>query len=173
MLKSEAPFPIFATRALGSIGPRALCAVTALAKRLDGNPNEAADAGVALLRIDVSQRKLVESRLRSIPVGKQLYLRAVLAGLLGRRTPEADGFVRRDLRAIESNLCRLAALVADEVDLSFQDVLLRSIASGMDGLSSLGIGAEGAAGRLTELTHHSDPEVRRLAAEALKRIRAR
>jgi HEAT repeat protein len=171
MLSLEAPFPSTAARALGSIGPAARAAVPALGKCLNDNTSGVVpDAAVALLRIDPSQRNLVEARLRSIPVTNQLYARAVLSGALGWRTPEADGFVRRDLRAIHTVLRRLAALTAEH-DLSFQDDLLRTIGLQMENLSSFGVAAEGAVGRLTELSHHAEPEVRRLAAEALNRIR--
>ena len=43
----------------------------------------------------------------------------------------------------------------------------------MERLSSLGVGAEGAIDRLTELTRHSEPEIRRLATETLERIMLR
>ena len=114
----------------------------------------------------------MEGRLRSIPVMNHLYERAVLSGALGRRTPEADGFERRFLIMIDSQLHNLVVLT-DEDDLRAREEELDKIEDFMERLSSLGTGAEGAIGRLTELTHHSEPEVRQLASETLKRIRPR
>ncbi len=122
----------------------------------------------------------------SFPVSSNLYERAILCGALGRRTPEADGYARRFLLMIDSHLDKLVALTAlhqlktgrEEVDqsdvqLNARDEELADIEGIMDRLGSLGTGAGGAIGRLTELTRHAEPEVRRLAAETLKRIRPR
>jgi len=187
MLGSEWRVASLATQALGSIGPEARAAVPALIKRLnDKNPYVAAQAGVALLRIDPSKRDLLEARLRSIPVMDDLYARAILSGALGRRTPEADGFARRFLRMIDSHLHKLVVLTSEdelwaeekeldqtEDELWAREEELNEIEYTMERLSSLGTGAEGAIGRLTELTHHSEPEVRRLASETLKKVRTR
>ena len=173
MLASDRHLAFLATRVLGSIGPKARAAVPALIKRLnDKNPSDAAYAGVALLRIDPSVRDAVEARLRSIPMMKNLYCRAILTGALRQRTREADGFARGDLRSIDRLLQGLIDLTGDD-GLSAQEDELDQIAYSMDRLSSLGTGAESAIGRLTELTHHSDPEVGHLASETLKRIRPR
>ncbi len=186
MLMSEVPLDSpLATEALGSIGPEARAAVVALTKRLiDKSPYVAAQAGAALLRIDPSKRDLVEARLLSIPVSSNLYERAILCGALGRRTPEADGYARRFLLMVDSHLHNLVVLTAKdqlgareeeldklEAELRTPEEELDDIEDIMERLSSLGTGAEGAIGRLTELTHHSEPEVRRLASETLKRIR--
>ncbi len=188
MLRSEQPFDsLEATPALGSIGPLAQAAVPALIERLnDNNPYVAAEAGAALLRIDPSRRDLVEARLRSIPVSSNLSERAILCGALGRRTAEADGYARRLLLIIDSHLHNLVVLTAkdqlrvreEELDklaseLRTPEEELDEIEDVMERLSSFGTGAEGAIGRLTELTHHSEPEVRRLASETLKRIKTR
>lgn len=187
MLDAEAPLPSLATQTLGSIGPEARAAVGALIKRLiDKTPYVAAEAGAALLRIDPSKRDLVEARLRSFPVSSNFYERAILCGALGRRTPEADGYARRFLLMIDSHLDKLVALTAEnqlktggeEVDqsddqLNAREEELADIEGIMDRLGSFGTGAGGAIGRLTELTRHAEPEVRRLAAETLKRIRPR
>jgi HEAT repeat protein len=176
-----------ATPVLGSIGPRAQAAVPVLIERLnDKKPYVAAPAGAALLRIDPSKRNLVEARLRLIPVMNDLHDRAILSGALGWRTPEADGFARRFLLMIDSHLHNLVVLTAEdqlrvreeervklEGELRTPEEELDNIEDLMERLSSLGTGAEGAFGRLTELTHHSEPEVQRLAAETLKRIRPR
>jgi hypothetical protein len=112
--------------------------------------------------------------------------RAILSGALGRRTPEADGFARRFLNMINSHLHNLVVLTAEDKlrareeqldllgdELRTREEQLDNIEDIMERLSSLGPGADGASGRLTELTHHSEPEVRRLASETLKRIRRR
>jgi HEAT repeat protein len=162
-----------ATRALESIGPEAQTAVPALVERLnDKRTSVAAQAGATLVRIDPSKRHLVEARLHSIPVMNDLYARAILSGALGRRTPEADGFARRFLLVIDSHLHNLVAPTAEDLPNAREEVL-DNIEDVIERLSSLGTGAEGSIGRLTELTHHSDPEVRRLASEALSRIRPR
>jgi hypothetical protein len=162
-----------ATQVLGSIGPRAQAAVPALIERLnDKKPYVAAPTGAALLRIDPSKRDLVEARLRSIPVMNDLYERAILSGALGWRTPEADGFARRFLLMIDSHLHNLVALTAED-ELRTREEELDTIEDIMERLSSLGTGGEDAIGRLTQLTHHTEPEVGRLAFETLKRIRPR
>ena len=78
----------------------------------------------------------------------------------------------RDLQSIDWFVQGLIDLTGDD-ELSAQEEQLDKIAYSMDRLSSLGTGAESAIGRLTELTHHSDPEVSRLASDTLKRIRPR
>jgi HEAT repeat protein len=183
----ESEWYFVAMQALTSIDPRAQAAVPALIERLNNKkPYVAARAGAALLRIDPSKRDLVEARLHSIPVMNDLYDRAILAGALGWRTPEADGFARRFLLMIDSHLHNLVVLSAEDQlsareeqldllgdELRIREEQLDNIEDIMERLSSLGTGAEGAIGRLTELTHHPEPEVRRLASETLKRIRPR
>ena len=76
MLTSDIRFPSFAVQALGSIGPEAQGAIPALINRLnDKNPDVAAEAAVALLRIDPSKRDLLEARLPSMPVTNHLHAR--------------------------------------------------------------------------------------------------
>jgi hypothetical protein len=108
----------------------------------------------------------------TIPVMNDLYARAILAGALGRRTPEADGFARRFLLMIDSHLHHLVAPTAEDLP-NAREEMLDNIEDVMERLSSLGTGAEGSIGRLSELSHHSEPEVRRLASEAFSRIRPR
>ena len=173
MLAAEPFLSSLATQVLGSIGPGARAVVPALINRLNHkSPAVAADAAVALLRIDPTKRDLVEARLRSIPVMSHLHARAILSGALGRRTPEADGFARLDIRAIDSSLQRLADPTGDG-ELWIQENELEKLEYSMERLSRLGAGAEGAIARLDELTRHPEPEVRRLASETLKRIRPR
>jgi hypothetical protein len=75
-------------------------------------------------------------------------------------------------RGIENDLRSLAGLTSESPPWVQEDVLQR-VERKMDLLSDLGNGAEAAIGRLTELTHHSEPDVRRAASEALKGIRPR
>jgi len=73
---------------------------------------------------------------------------------------------------IDSHLHNLVALTADD-QRNAREEELDNIEDIMERLSSLGTGAQGSIGRLTELTDHSEPEVRRLASEALRRFRLR
>jgi HEAT repeat protein len=169
LLKSEETRP-WAARVLGTIGPEARAAVPALVVALnDRNPFIAADVGSALLRIDPSQRGVVEARLASIQDGNCLYASAVLSGALGRRSPEATGLTRQTVRTLNGELAeRDEAIVKGGPEA--REYALEVIEERFKRLAELGAGAAEAVPRLTELTHHAEPLIQRLATEALKRI---
>jgi hypothetical protein len=124
LLGSDWNLAFLAMRALESIGPEAQTAAPALVERLnDKRTSVAAQAGATLMRIDPSKRGLVEARLRSISAMNELYARAILAGALGRRTPEADGFARRFLLMIDSHLHNLVAPTAEDLPNAREEVL--------------------------------------------------
>ena len=64
-------------------------------------------------------------------------MRAILSGQLGRRTPEADGFVRHDLRGMDSVLRRLVTLTAED-GLSSKDQIVEIVGYSMARLSHFG-----------------------------------
>jgi HEAT repeat protein len=173
MLKSPGIRP-WAARILGAIGPEARAAVPALVEALkDQHPSGAAIFGSALLRIDPSQRGVVEARLAAIePSWKTRYFRAFLSAALGRRSPEADEYTLQTLRALNLTLTEWdkATAVAEQIGEYDIERYLHGVEDSFGLLADLGAGAAEAIPRLKELTHHADPRIQRLAVTTLKRI---
>lgn len=172
LLKSREIRP-WAARVLGAIGPEARAAVPALVEALnDRNPFTAATVGVAVLRIDPSQRGVIEARVAAIePSRNARYPRAVLLGALGRRSPDADDFTRQGLQLLNNDLISWEEAMArgDGMEGYAYEHILR-IEDRFSFLADIGPGAAEAIPRLRQLTHHADPRIQRLAVAAMKRI---
>jgi HEAT repeat protein len=172
LLESRETRP-WAGRILGAIGPDARAAVPALVEALkDRDSFVAADVGSALLRIDPSQRGIVEARLAAIPQDwNHRYSRAILSGALGRRSREADDFTRQSLRMLDDALARWdEAMAKNDTMEEYAHGIFEAIEGRFEGLAGLGAGAAESVPRPTELVHHADPRIQRLAIAALKRI---
>jgi HEAT repeat protein len=173
MLRSDQRIRVAAMEVLGGLGPEARAAVPALVEHLNDKDGTAAiSAGLALLQIDFSQRDLVEAKLRAHPVMNRLRSRATVEGALGQRTPEADGLTRRYLHHLDNSLRFLAAAMTEgeEGGSASQLMAIEGIESCLDHLSIIGKGSDSTIRRVTELTQHPDPYIRRLAGDALRRI---
>jgi HEAT repeat protein len=152
--------------ALAAIGPKARDASPVLLKWWKTSTQPNARIAVALLRIDPANHDAVEARLSSLRSNPSLLGWAIANGALGRRTPEADGYTRLHLRELNSAVAHL-----DRFDDAVSS--LGSVEFEIQKLADLGAGAADAVPRLTELTRHPEPLVRRAAVNALKRIEMR
>src|SRR5262249_23364939 len=138
----------------------------------DRNSFVAAGVGSALLRIDPSQRGIVEARRAAIPPDwNHRYSRAILSGALGRRSREADDFTRQSLRMLDDALAKWdEAIAKDDTMEEYAHESFEAIEGRFEDLAGLGAGAAESFPRLTKLVHHADPRIQRLAIAALKRI---
>jgi HEAT repeat protein len=163
----------WAARVLGAIGPEARAAVPALIEALNGRETTSAAAfGSALLRIEPSQRAVVEARLATIPhAWLYRYSRTMLSAVLGRRSPEADKLALERVQGLNKGLATWDEAVANSYKTSGYALgMLDATEDSFDELAELGPGAAEAVPRLTELAHHAEPLIQRWAAAALDRI---
>jgi HEAT repeat protein len=151
-----------AAEALGAIGPAAKAAVPALERKLKAKDGPGW-ALIALLQIDPTNRAAKESLAREAD-SLSLRERAILAGSLGRWSPEAEALTRETLfTAHRRNL----ASEHDPYSSALCDPYL------LKELGRYGPGARAAVPELTKLLTYRDRYVRRWAADALRRIEGR
>ncbi len=113
---------------------------------------------IAILRIDPSSANEVEAALDSID---NFVDRAVVAGALGRSSPEGEGLTRRYLGYFDAWL---------ERDYDPLDGVIRSVERFVTMFGSFGPSARAAIPRLTLLLTHNDRAIRLAARDALARI---
>lgn len=151
----------YAAKALGMIGPATKQAIPALERMLGAKTGPWRYARIALLQIDPTNRVAQES-LANEGGTLPLHVRAILAGLRGQWSPEGEALTR------EKCLERIQRNAYSCYDLYYND--LGDFYMGVYWVSQYGPGAKAAVPLLTKLLTHRDYYVRRLAADALRRI---